>query len=67
MFWENKIPAQPTAKSGRPGRPGGKEGPGKRWGHTVTATTDGKVIYVFGGYGKAERQTNDVYCYNIGR
>eukprot|EP00262_Sarcandra_glabra_P004363 TRINITY_DN1531_c0_g4_i1.p1 TRINITY_DN1531_c0_g4~~TRINITY_DN1531_c0_g4_i1.p1 ORF type:complete len:604 (-),score=107.45 TRINITY_DN1531_c0_g4_i1:366-2177(-) len=47
-----------------PGRIGGILGPGKRWGHTCNAIKGGRFIYVFGGYGKDNCQTNDVHVYD---
>lgn len=40
---------------------GGGVGPGKRWGHTCNAIGGGKLLYVFGGYGKDDCQTNQVH------
>lgn len=39
-------------------------GPGKRWGHTVNAIRGGKLLYVFGGYGKDNCQTNQVHVFD---
>eukprot|EP00249_Psilotum_nudum_P013942 c24589_g1_i1 orf=335-1936(-) len=47
-----------------PGRKGGIAGPGKRWGHTCSAVKNGRFLYVFGGYGKDNRQTNDVHVFD---
>ena len=69
MRWERIfVKAQPKAEvvGKSPGRKGGKLGPGKKWGHTLNAVNYGRLVYVFGGYGKDERQTNDVYVYNTG-
>lgn len=71
MYWERvEIKAKPRDESSQtgksPGRKGGKLGPGKKWGHTLNAVNLGKQVYVFGGYGKDERQTNDVFVYNTG-
>ncbi|KAI8543093.1 hypothetical protein RHMOL_Rhmol08G0191700 [Rhododendron molle] len=38
-------------------------GPGKRWGHTCNAVRGGKLLYVFGGYGKDNSQTNQVHVF----
>ncbi|KAJ7515500.1 hypothetical protein O6H91_22G015900 [Diphasiastrum complanatum] len=43
---------------------GGAIGPGKRWGHTCNAVEDGRLIYVFGGYGKYDCQTKDVHVFD---
>nr|KYP49534.1 Rab9 effector protein with Kelch [Cajanus cajan] len=37
------------------------EGPGKRWGHTCNAVKGGRLLYIFGGYGKLNCQTNQVH------
>ncbi|KAK7411323.1 hypothetical protein VNO78_02756 [Psophocarpus tetragonolobus] len=42
----------------------GEEGPGKRWGHTCNAVRDGKLLYLFGGYGKFNCQTNQVHVFD---
>lgn len=47
-----------------PGRIGGILGPGKRWGHTCNAIKGGRLLYVFGGYGKDNCQTNDVHVFD---
>lgn len=39
-------------------------GPGKRWGHTCNAIRGGKLLYVFGGYGKDNCQTNQVHVFD---
>ncbi|KAM7267965.1 hypothetical protein ACFE04_010131 [Oxalis oulophora] len=39
-------------------------GPGKRWGHTCNSVNDGRFIYVFGGYGKDNCQTNQVHVFD---
>ncbi|KAL1553457.1 tip elongation aberrant protein 1-like [Salvia divinorum] len=39
-------------------------GPGVRWGHTCNAIGGGKLLYVFGGYGKNQCQTNQVHVYD---
>ncbi|XP_052179760.1 protein GLUTELIN PRECURSOR ACCUMULATION 3-like isoform X2 [Diospyros lotus] len=39
-------------------------GPGTRWGHTCNAIRDGKLLYVFGGYGKDNSQTNQVHVFD---
>ncbi|XP_029129318.1 kelch domain-containing protein 3 isoform X2 [Cajanus cajan] len=48
------------------GTEGGGEvyGPGKRWGHTCNAVKGGRLVYVFGGYGKDNCQTNQVHVFD---
>ena len=41
-------------------------GPGKRWGHTCNAIKGGKLLYIFGGYGKDNCQTNQVHVFDSG-
>lgn len=41
-------------------------GPGVRWGHTCNAIGGGKLLYVFGGYGKDQSQTNQVHVFDTG-
>ncbi|KAG6410262.1 hypothetical protein SASPL_128315 [Salvia splendens] len=36
-------------------------GPGVRWGHTCNAIRGGKLLYIFGGYGKDQCQTNQIH------
>ena len=48
------------------GRKGGTAGPGKRWGHTCNSVKNGRALYVFGGYGKDNKQTNDVHIFDTG-
>lgn len=45
---------------------GGSGGPGVRWGHTCNAIRGGKLLYVFGGYGKDQCQTNQVHVFDTG-
>lgn len=59
MRWE-KIPI------GKEGEEGGISGPGKRWGHTCNAINGGTLLYVFGGYGKDNCQTNQVHVFDTG-
>ncbi|XP_073015177.1 uncharacterized protein [Primulina eburnea] len=54
MRWEN-VKAHPR---------GGIGGPGVRWGHTCNAIRGGKLLYVFGGYGKDQCQTNSVHVFD---
>ncbi|KAK9267024.1 hypothetical protein L1049_027495 [Liquidambar formosana] len=42
-------------------------GPGKRWGHTCNAIRGGKLLYVFGGYGKDNCQTNQVHVFDTAK
>ncbi|KAK0586865.1 hypothetical protein LWI29_013612 [Acer saccharum] len=39
-------------------------GPGKRWGHTCNAIKGGRFLYIFGGYGKDNCQTNQVHVFD---
>ncbi|TQD72389.1 hypothetical protein C1H46_042080 [Malus baccata] len=39
-------------------------GPGKRWGHTCNAIKEGRMLYVFGGYGRDNCQTNEVHVFD---
>ena len=47
-------------------RKGGVFGPGKRWGHTCNAVKGGRFLYVFGGYGEDNCQTNDIHVFDTG-
>lgn len=49
-----------------PGRKGGTAGPGKKWGHTANTVKNGRYLYVFGGYGKDDCQTQDIYVFDSG-
>ncbi|XP_050375995.1 uncharacterized protein LOC126793498 isoform X2 [Argentina anserina] len=42
----------------------GMHGPGKRWGHTCNAVKEGRLLYVFGGYGRDNCQTNQVHVFD---
>jgi hypothetical protein len=42
-------------------------GPRKRWGHTCNSIKGGRFLYVFGGYGKDNCQTNQVHVFDTGR
>ncbi|ERN17915.1 acyl-CoA-binding domain-containing protein 4 isoform X1 [Amborella trichopoda] len=55
---------QPLEGRKSPGRKGGILGPGKRWGHTCNSIKGGRFLYVFGGYGKDNCQTNDVHVFD---
>ncbi|XP_075479254.1 uncharacterized protein LOC142520139 [Primulina tabacum] len=54
MRWDN-VKAHPR---------GGIGGPGVRWGHTCNAIRGGKLLYVFGGYGSDQCQTNGVHVFD---
>jgi len=41
-------------------------GPRKRWGHTCNSIKGGRFLYVFGGYGKDNCQTNQVHVFDTG-
>ncbi|WCJ35825.1 Galactose oxidase/kelch repeat superfamily protein [Euphorbia peplus] len=43
---------------------GGNGGPGKRWGHTCNSVKGGRFLYVFGGYGQDNCQTNQVHVFD---
>ena len=73
MKWERvklkmkmKTKETPEGKKS-PGRKGGIMGPGKRWGHTCNSVKNGRFLYVFGGYGKDNFQTNDVHVFDSGK
>ncbi|CAL0307175.1 unnamed protein product [Lupinus luteus] len=55
MRWE-KIHVKINGEDGK--------GPGKRWGHTCNTINGGRFIYVFGGYGGNNSQTNKVYVFD---
>ncbi|OVA00820.1 hypothetical protein BVC80_9083g132 [Macleaya cordata] len=40
------------------------EGPGKRWGQTCNTLEGGKFLYLFGGYGGDNSQTNEIHVFN---
>ncbi|XP_010477041.1 PREDICTED: kelch domain-containing protein 3-like [Camelina sativa] len=42
-------------------------GPGKRWGHTCNAIKGGCFLYVFGGYGRDNCQTNQVHVFDAAK
>ncbi|XP_061364937.1 tip elongation aberrant protein 1-like [Gastrolobium bilobum] len=66
MRWE-KVQVNPIAIEGGGGGGGGQSevcGPGKRWGHTCNAIKGGRLVYVFGGYGKHNCQTNQVHVFD---
>ncbi|KNA10975.1 hypothetical protein SOVF_138990 isoform B [Spinacia oleracea] len=55
MRWEKWKQSEAMEKGG---------GPGKRWGHTCNAIRGGKLLYVFGGYGQSNSQTNQVHVFD---
>ncbi|RRT42464.1 hypothetical protein B296_00027086, partial [Ensete ventricosum] len=57
--------AEETADQGA-SEAGGICGPGVRWGHTCNAVRGGRYLYVFGGYGRDNCQTNDVHVFDTG-
>ncbi|XP_057459488.1 LOW QUALITY PROTEIN: uncharacterized protein LOC130750087 [Actinidia eriantha] len=59
MRWEK---LQMQSKAGQ--NMGPISGPGKRWGHTCNAIRGGKLLYVFGGYGRDNCQTNQVHVFD---
>ncbi|KAI3421534.1 uncharacterized protein J3R85_012231 [Psidium guajava] len=61
MRWE-RVPL-PQAQQPEQGREEAG-GPGKRWGHTCNAIKGGRFLYVFGGYGKDNCQTNQVHVFD---
>ncbi|XP_077222651.1 galactose oxidase/kelch repeat superfamily protein isoform X2 [Tasmannia lanceolata] len=64
MRWEKVELNRRLREEKSPGRKGGIFGPGKRWGHTCNSIKGGRFLYVFGGYGKDNCQTNDVHVYD---
>ncbi|XVF54447.1 hypothetical protein PTKIN_Ptkin05aG0180800 [Pterospermum kingtungense] len=42
-------------------------GPGKRWGHTCNSIKGGRFLYVFGGFGKDNCQTNQVHVFDTAK
>ncbi|XP_033132668.1 rab9 effector protein with kelch motifs isoform X2 [Brassica rapa] len=46
---------------------GSSSGPGKRWGHTCNSVKGGNFLYVFGGYGTDNRQTNQVHVFDAAK
>lgn len=60
MRWER--PQQSGGESPEMG--GGSTAPGKRWGHTCNAIKGGEFLYVFGGYGRDNCQTNQVHVFD---
>lgn len=64
MRWE-RVPPLPQAQQPEHGREEAG-GPGKRWGHTCNAVKGGRFLYVFGGYGRDNCQTNQVHVFDTG-
>lgn len=67
MKWERvqvKYRARETPEKIPKARRGGAHGPGRKWGHTCNAVKKGRLLYVFGGYGRDECQTNDVHVFD---
>jgi len=62
MWWEK---VEVKALNGKEDSRGG-DGPGKRWGHTCNSINGGRHLYVFGGYGKDNCQTNQVHIFDTG-
>jgi len=61
MWWEK---VEVKALNGK--EDSGGDGPGKRWGHTCNSINGGRHLYVFGGYGKDNCQTNQVHIFDTG-
>ncbi|XP_027331059.1 tip elongation aberrant protein 1 isoform X2 [Abrus precatorius] len=61
MRWE-RVELNPYI--GTEGERVSMSGPGKRWGHTCNAIQGGRFLYVFGGYGKDNCQTNQVHVFD---
>nr|XP_017214862.1 PREDICTED: tip elongation aberrant protein 1-like isoform X2 [Daucus carota subsp. sativus] len=61
MRWE-KLEIQTKNGEGLVGPP--CSGPGKRWGHTCNSIGGGKFLYVFGGYGEDNCQTNKIHIFD---
>ncbi|KAI4326576.1 hypothetical protein MLD38_031876 [Melastoma candidum] len=66
MKWERVELLAHGGDGGGGGGGGGVEtcGPGKRWGHTCNAIKGGRFVYVFGGYGRDNCQTNQVHVFD---
>ncbi|KAL4036161.1 hypothetical protein IC575_004888 [Cucumis melo] len=64
MRWER---VELLSRQGQGGALGEIPGPGKRWGHTCNAIKDGRYLYVFGGYGKDNCQTNQVHVFDTAK
>lgn len=66
MWWECLHGGGRAAARSAAAKAAGIDGPGKRWGHTCNAVRGGKLLYVFGGYGCNNSQTNDVHVFDTG-
>lgn len=68
MRWEKVQPKSPQALVAQQlvSSEISSSGPGKRWGHTCNAIKGGRFLYVFGGYGKDNCQTNQVHVFDTG-
>lgn len=64
MRWE-KLEIQSKDGEGVVGP--ASSGPGKRWGHTCNSIGGGKFLYVFGGYGEDDCQTNKIHIFDTGQ
>ncbi|XP_078430160.1 uncharacterized protein LOC144702137 isoform X2 [Wolffia australiana] len=71
MRWERVLVNAKIRETGEGkksvGRKGGVFGPGRRWGHTCNAVKGGRFLYVFGGYGEDNCQTNDVHVFDTAK
>ncbi|KAK8657739.1 hypothetical protein V6N13_035962 [Hibiscus sabdariffa] len=63
MRWE-KVPLYQQEAGGIGGA---CSWPGKRWGHTCNSIKGGRFLYVFGGYGKDNCQTNQVHIFDTAK
>ncbi|PRQ16354.1 putative kelch-type beta propeller [Rosa chinensis] len=65
MRWE-RLHLQPHQHQAQEGVlvQNGVHGPGKRWGHTCNAIREGRFLFVFGGYGRDNCQTNQVHVFD---
>lgn len=61
MRWE-KLEFQTKNGEGLVGP--ASSGPGKRWGHTCNSIGGGKFLFVFGGYGEDNCQTNKIHIFD---
>uniref|UniRef100_A0A2N9HE66 Uncharacterized protein n=1 Tax=Fagus sylvatica TaxID=28930 RepID=A0A2N9HE66_FAGSY len=67
MRWEKVQPQPKQSLEGAQQQHHGVSdisGPGKRWGHTCNAIKGGRFLYVFGGYGRDNCQTNQVHVFD---
>lgn len=65
MRWE-RLQLQPIHQQLGAQRQQESNGPGKRWGHSCNSIKGGRFLYVFGGYGKDNCQTNQVHVFDTG-